>query len=98
MPPVLRFFKGGDPKVFSYRPRYYDPEKERREQVEAEAQQDLRSGRIDEEGLRDRMRASWRAKEVRGATFRSNIRLLIILVILCLLVWTIYLYLDQFKS
>ncbi|MFB6258400.1 MAG: hypothetical protein ABEH38_06885 [Flavobacteriales bacterium] len=95
MPSALRFFKGGDPKGFSYRPRYYDPEKERRQRVE-EAKSDQARGRIDEEGLRDRMRASWRAKEVRSETVKANLRLLIILMLLFVLIYALYLYLDRF--
>jgi hypothetical protein len=98
MPPILRVFKGGDPKAFSYQPRYYDPEKERRQRVEEEAERDKASGLLDEEGLRDRMRASWRAREAKGATVRSNIRLLIILVTLCILVYILFLYLDRFTA
>lgn len=98
MPSVLRFFKGGDPKEFAYRPRYYDPAKERRKQVEEEAKSDQRAARIDEEGLRDRMRASWRARETKGQNLRANIRLLVILILLCTLVWTVFLYLDRIPA
>lgn len=98
VPPVFRIFRGGDPKEFSYRPRYYDPDKERRQRVEEEARSDMASGRIDEEGLRDRMRASWRKREARGETMRSNLRFLIILILLCVLIWTLFQYLDRFQG
>lgn len=100
IPPVFRIFKGGEPKSFSYRPRYFDPEKEEREQRRKEIERQMEAeereeGHHDPEGFRQRMRASWRHREVRGETMRANIRLLIILVLLCLLCWIIFLYLDQ---
>lgn len=98
VPPVFRIFKGGDPKEFAYRPRYYDPDKERRQKVEEEAKSDMRAGRIDEEGLRDRMRASWRNREARRDSMRSNLRFLIILILLCSMIWFLFQYLDRIQG
>ncbi len=100
MPPVFRIFKGGGPKAFSYQPRYYNPEKEerekRRQMIERELAQEKAEGHHDPEGFRERMRSSWRTKEAKGEAARANLRLLIILVLLCLFIWIIFLYLDRF--
>ncbi len=100
MPPVFRIFKGGEPRSFSYQPRYYDEEKEDRERRRKEIERELDAERAekgyhDAEGFRDRMRASWKHSQVRGESMRANIRLLIILVLLCMLCWIIFLYLDR---
>jgi hypothetical protein len=97
-PPIFRLFKGGDPKSFSYRPRYYDPDKERRKRVEEEAKRDRDAPGFDEEGLRERMRASWQGRTVKRETARSNLRLLIIIIILCLMVYFVFTYLDRIAA
>lgn len=98
MPSGFRLFKGGDPKEFSYRPRYYDPDEERRRRVEQEAVQEGKSDPIDEEGLRERMRASWRKRDLKGENRRSNMRFLIILILLCVLIWLLFQYLEQLPA
>lgn len=100
MPPVFRIFKRGGPKAFSYQPRYYDPEQEerekRRQMIEREVEQERAQGHHDPEGFRERMRSSWQTPEAKGQAARANLRLLIILALLFLFVYTIFLYLERF--
>ncbi|HDO27195.1 MAG TPA: hypothetical protein ENH02_03675 [Bacteroidetes bacterium] len=60
----MRFylFRTPKPKRFSYKPRYYDPEKERRERRKAEL--GLRSELSHKENLRLRMDKTWKKHDM----------------------------------
>lgn len=55
----MAFFYRHNPKKFSYKPRYYDPEREEWERKKAE--RGLESNLSHEEQLRVKMRQSWSA-------------------------------------
>lgn len=55
------FFRTNTPRKFSYRPRYYNPEKEAMEQRRAEM--GLENQLSEGEAIRARMSAKWRHKQ-----------------------------------
>lgn len=72
-------------KRYSYKPRYYDEEKEKREQrrKEREEGQDFNS-----ENFREFARAKW-AKERKTSVKQSNTRLITIVVVLFIVIYLI---------
>lgn len=85
----LVFFHTPKPKQFSYSPRYFDVEKDRREQRRKE----LGLGGDSAEGdFRSRMDASWRRfrKSESRVRKKTNLSLLIYLFIVVLLIYYIF--------
>ena len=81
------FFKKPEHKRFNIQPRYWNPEQEEREEREKRIKAEL--GITDDDGqyipsIKGRMKSSLRHKhaDVRLSNRKSNIRLIIILVIL----------------
>ncbi|MBN2698070.1 MAG: hypothetical protein JXR52_04540 [Bacteroidales bacterium] len=90
---VPRFFKLPNPKRFSYTPRYWDPEKEEREDRVRRIKQELGISTGSDSGKTTMVRGSFRQyrKKTRVRASRSsNIRLVIILAVLLLLSYLIF--------
>jgi hypothetical protein len=85
---AITFFKTPKNKRFNYRPVFYDPKAEERNQKLKSAVEDNPENY--EQALRDRMHVRW--KRSSGANERkvSNQRLVIILVVLAVLVYLIF--------
>jgi hypothetical protein len=88
---IPRFFKTPRHRQFNYMPRYYDPDKEEREERNREIRREL--GIKDE---KDEYRPSIRRGSMRSyfkgnkrATRNSNIRLVLIIVFLLFLAYTL---------
>ncbi|MGC9331182.1 MAG: hypothetical protein ACP5DZ_04805 [Bacteroidales bacterium] len=90
---LVSFFKLPSYSVFNYQPRFYDPEKERREKrrrqlrMEQGKDIDLPPGATVEDRIRGKMK--YKIPPVKKAKRRSNLRLLGILAMLLLLVYII---------
>ena len=87
------FFKLPSYSVFNYQPRYYDPEKERREQrrramrMEQGKDPDYDSSLSTEDRIRGRIK--YRIEPVKKAKRNSNVRLISIAVFLMILAYLI---------
>jgi hypothetical protein len=90
---VPRFFKLHKPKRFEYNPRYWDPEKEEREErirrIKQEMGVELEGGPVRTTITRGSFRQYKKHTKVR-ATRSSNIRLVIILAVLFLISYLIF--------
>jgi len=88
----ISFVKTGKPKLFSYRPLYYNERKEELEKikksVEAESSADT------SERMRIRLERSWRERQdrKRQKISTSNIRLLVYLAALAMLIYFMFFY------
>tara|TARA_B110000046_G_C12909969_1_gene362402 strand:- start:661 stop:939 length:279 start_codon:yes stop_codon:yes gene_type:complete len=82
---MFRFlFKQNQPKIFSYKPRYFNETKEYLEGRKAAIQQELDRGNatIGGVGMRSRLSYSWRANQNKKMAASSNRNVLYIAVIL----------------
>jgi len=70
----MAFFYRHNPKKFSYKPRYFDPEREEWERKKAE--RGLDSNLSHEEQFRIKMRQSWSAPKNEESTAEKNARLI----------------------
>lgn len=89
---IFKFTKVPKPKPFGYKPRFYDPEKEERDNRIARAQRIRGDG---PEGVKTRLKGSFRRNfntEAAGRKEqmrRSNFRLILIIAVLVLLTYFI---------
>ncbi len=87
-----RFFKLPGHQKFQYKPRYWDPDKEDLER-RVKAAEEKNSASVDgmksriAEGLRNREQKLFQRKEYSKQVFRSNMMLLVILIILVALTY-----------
>ena len=87
---LFRFGSAIKPQRFTYIPRYYDPEKEEREERIREA---LGRSAQDPDSVKARIRKNFRDrprrkhKAMRASTMRSNITLVIVLITLLLITY-----------
>ena len=99
---IGKFFHTPRAKQFNITPRFYDPDKEEREERERRIKEEL--GIVDEKvddgkpyrpNVRGQFRASggWQAKSSEKARRTSNTRLIILILILCL-VFYLFFYSD----
>ena len=70
----MAFFYRHNPKKFNYKPRYFDPEQQEREEKKAAA--GLDSKLTHEEQLRLKMRQSWSAPKNEESTAEKNAKLI----------------------
>lgn len=91
---VKSFFKLPGYSVFNYQPRYYDPEKERREQRRRQLRMEQgkdpdynTESASTEDRIRGRMK--YRIEPIRKAKRMSNFRLLLIAAVLVLIAFSI---------
>lgn len=92
--PVLQFFRIRKPKQFSYKPLYYDPLTEAREEREKRINLQTETNDMPEGGYPERIKGSMRTKKVnfhrhnlKKDARTSNLRLIIIIIILSFLTW-----------
>ena len=99
---IGKFFHTPRAKQFNITPRFYDPDKEEREERERRIKEEL--GIVDEKvddgkpyrpNIRGQFRAAggWQAKSSEKARKTSNTRLIILILILCL-VFYLFFYSD----
>ena len=90
---IPRFFKVKEPNRFNYRPLYWDPEKEDREdrirRIKAELGQEVRFNRNASTIKRGSFRQTTRGTN-RKAGRESNVRLIVIAAILMLLSYLLF--------
>ncbi len=90
------FFSQRKPKAFDYKPRYYDPEKERREQRRRELcgpdtyhpNEEYKPGMYLRNQIRERR--AYRISKDRDAKRNSMLRLAVILVLLVLVAYLMF--------
>ncbi|HNQ37323.1 MAG: hypothetical protein KA780_00935 [Prolixibacteraceae bacterium] len=98
---ALKFFSLPKPRQFDFKPRYYDPDKEEREERERRIREELglagtQPGKGDQEGYRPHIRGQFRKAMLRNsrvspdAVRQSNRRILIIIAILALLFYMVF--------
>jgi hypothetical protein len=96
----ITFFKTGRPKQFNYMPRYYDEQKEEREERQRRIEQEL--GMKEKEGVyKSRLKhgvMSERMMARKKSNQYSTIRLLIIIAILTILVLYLLRDFEAFNS
>ncbi len=102
IPSYFRIFRTKDPDTFEYKPRYYDPDKEERQERNRRIEQEVKASeeaeeRIRKEDLRERIQGAWRGEYARQ-TQMANMRLLVILVMLCLICYIIFAYLGALEN
>lgn len=98
MIPTIRFFKPLHAKQFDYMPRYYDPEKEAREQRFKELEKEMNVEQIERTERRIDFRAHSKLTEHRGFlenARKRNLRLLVIMSVLGAIAWYLFENLDQ---
>ena len=82
----ITLFKMLSPKGFNYRPRYYDAQKEQREERLKRIRQEIKSENavdFDPEAMRQKLKSTWDAGDNRRTEGRaSNFRVFIIALIL----------------
>jgi hypothetical protein len=81
------FFKSNKPKRFDYKPRYYDEEKERREELRRKSEGTSTGGSSD---LRLEISRRWRTADRKNRRTAKGINLLVYLVIATLLVYFVF--------
>jgi len=85
-------------KRFDYVPRYYNPDKEELERKIAQAKAEAaRNGSLDngrEIEFRSKFEGKWGGSDVKAASMRSNIRLIVIFAILIIVFYYIFIGLD----
>lgn len=91
---LLRFFRLPKPKKFEYTPIYYDPKKEEMEERERRIASGSNSGQFSEEEYTSRIKGSMRSpskrkqqKNQKTDARTSNIRIILIIVVLAFLSW-----------
>jgi hypothetical protein len=98
---ALKFFSLPKPRQFDFKPRYYDPDKEEREERERRIREELglvsgQPARGDQEGYRPHIRGQFRKAMQRSSRIspdairQSNRRILIIIGILILLLYMVF--------
>lgn len=85
------FFRGREVKQFEFRPRYYDPEKEKREQRNAEIRREVEQEQTasDPEVFRSKLRARWERTSSRKQKGYS-VSVIRLAIIIALLAWVSY--------
>jgi type VI protein secretion system component VasF len=81
------FFKRTQPRRFDYKPRYYDEEKERREELRRKSEDASPGGSSD---LRLEISRRWRTADRKNRRTAKGINLLVYLVIAALLVYFVF--------
>ncbi len=85
-------------KRFDYVPRYYNPEKEELERKIAQAKAEAVLTNTKENGreieFRSKIEGKWGGSDVKAASLRSNLRLVVIFAILIVVFYYIFIGLD----
>ena len=91
---LLRFFRIPKPKKFEYKPLYYDPQKEAIEERKRRISSELTGEPLTEEEYSNRIKGSMRStngrikpKNLKTDARTSNIRIIVIIVVLLFLAW-----------
>lgn len=88
VPAMFSLFKQRPSRGFDYRPRYYDPAEEaRQERRDRLRAQGTSEGAARREELRERIRHSWQRQ---GSVRSSNLRLMVVLAMVSALAYTLY--------
>lgn len=95
------FFRARQPRTYDYYPRYYDPQKEDLEkriaQAKAEANRVKSDAEIERElKFKKEVSSGWKNTTAKQQIMKSNIRLVLILIGVCLLFYYIYGKIDVF--
>lgn len=88
------FVKLPSNRRFSFKPRYYDPQKEELEQRVSRIQREIdaeNNGLKDPEALRDKLSTTWRNNNRRSANQKSNMRIAMIAAVLFLVFYFYFL-------
>lgn len=83
----ITFFKTKKPRQFDYKPRYYDEEKERKENRRREMEQ---SGKGDTSFMRSEIDRRWRKIDRKNKNKAKGVYLLLYLAILAGLVYFVF--------
>lgn len=87
-----------EPKRFGYRPKFYDPAEEEREERRKRIEEELarEQGKAPERPLKVNFRTANRRNSFRGAALGSSLRMIVILVILMILLFSAVRWLESF--
>lgn len=83
------FFKSPKPRQFDYKPRYYDEEKERKEEMRR-AMADAEKGIAPESNIKRDIDLRWRRIDSRNRHKSKSINLLVYLVVVALLIYFMF--------
>jgi len=82
----LVFLKFNKPRQFSYKPRYFDPQKEEQE----ERQRRVGAGESGEEAFREKIRTKWQGDSDSSRRRKARSGMLIYILIVLMLLYIIF--------